>query len=76
MAQELYDDRDSVGIQREVTHNLNHIAGIWPRDLILDMVPCDVGGVLLLHPFVVHATGRGRDGEGLLLRIVFNMSVK
>ena len=76
MAQQLAKAaRNGNGIPREETQNCNNIANVWPRDLIVEVAPCEAGDVLIMHPFLVHAAGRVRNCDSTL-RIAFNMGVR
>lgn len=73
MAQRLHD-AGKAGIPKEITQNANEIAAMWPKDLIVEIVPCFAGDMLLMHPFLVHTAGFADEGKPL--RIAFNMGVK
>ena len=62
------------GIPKEETQNANDIAAMWSDDMIVEMAPCGAGGVLLMHPFLVHAAGIAEIGHPM--RIPFNMGVR
>lgn len=64
----------NVGIPREVTQNANHIASKWPEDLIVEIAPCEVGDILLMHPFLVHTAGLASLGHPL--RVSFNVGLR
>lgn len=71
-AQQLH--REEVGIPKNQTQNLSHIAHFWPDELIKEIAPCDVGDILLMHPFLIHSAGQTSKGHPI--RIAFNMGVR